>query len=376
VEAPGGLRELDDAGRTAWEAKVASSVGAIMSAVGSPFLLPATDQRTRCVTGPDWTGLPVRVVGCLTRARALRLLDRDRRLQEEYLEWRTVRAPGGAISRVELTTELNDYWRVLAAHEPPRLLDLVGELTGRVTRPRQVYGVRDPEALEPGKREQAFVRTTIGRANPLNDGRAGICFMTQQSNNLGALVAIVAAAATPCVVRDPVTKHNRCATAEETIPHLQGAAVAGRASDPAIVERLGRLAFERRLVALDDPIGVYVQGVEHTRLRTPDGSTVPLDWFSASRGWSARESPDGRPRRQRLVFEVPGSERFGVGDLVDMATERPIRHGGQIAELVQLRVLVRTSAAGVARRAPGLDLSERVERMDRCRDVSKLVSDG
>ena len=36
-------------------------------------------------------------------------------------------------SRLELTAELRDYWRVLAAYEPPRILDLVGELTGRVT---------------------------------------------------------------------------------------------------------------------------------------------------------------------------------------------------------------------------------------------------
>ena len=95
MEAPGGLRELDNAGRAAWEAKVASCVRAVMPAHGSAFLLPAADPRTRRVTGPDWTGLPVRVVGCLTRTRALGLLDRDRRLQWEYLEWRTVRAPGG-----------------------------------------------------------------------------------------------------------------------------------------------------------------------------------------------------------------------------------------------------------------------------------------
>jgi hypothetical protein len=35
---------------------------------------------------------------------------RIRRLQEEYVEWRVVRDDVG-IRRVELTTELSDYWR-------------------------------------------------------------------------------------------------------------------------------------------------------------------------------------------------------------------------------------------------------------------------
>ena len=125
---------------------------------GHPFLLPAADRRTPLVTGPDWTGLPVRVVGCLTRARALGLLDAERRLQEEYLEWRTVRDRGGAIRRVELTTELRDYWRVLAAHEPARTVELVG----RADRPCGRAGgrVRDPR---PGGARSGAARAGVRR---------------------------------------------------------------------------------------------------------------------------------------------------------------------------------------------------------------------
>ena len=375
MDEPGGLRDLGDVGRAAWGDAVARCMRACVPAGGHPFLLPAADPRTPLVTGPDWTGLPVRVVGCLTRARALGLLDAERRLQEEYLEWRTVRDRDGAIRRVELTTELRDYWRVLAAHEPARTVELVGELTGRAVAPSDVYGTRAPEALDPARREQAFAATMIDRPNRMNDGRDGICFMSHRSNDLQALVAIVAAATTVCVVRDGASGRNRCASAAEVIPLLGDAAVAGRASDPLIVERLGRLAFERRLVALDDPVGVYVQGVEHTRLRTPDGSPVPPEWFSAGRGMSARAAPDGRPRHQRLVFEVPAGEGLAVSDLVDAATERPIRHGAQIAELVGLRVLLRVSSADVARRQPELDASRRVRRADRCSDVRAIAAD-
>jgi hypothetical protein len=325
MEEPGGLRDLGAAGRAAWDEAVARCLPS-----DHPYLLRAPDRRTPQVVGLDWTGLPVRVVGCLGRARALAALDAQRRLQEEYVEWRTVRAPDGTIRRVELTTELRDYWRVLAAHEPARAIDLVGELTGRAIAARHLEGLRD---------------------GPLNDGREGICFMTHRDNDLPALARIAAAAAMPCTVGD------RRATANEAIRMLPDAAIAGRASDPVIVEALGRLASERRLVALADPVGVYVGGVEHARLRTPDGSTVPREWFAASRG------------SQRLVFEVPAGEGFLVGDLVDAASERPIRHGGQIAELVALRVLLRASAPGVARSRAKLEADPRRRAPVRCRDV-------
>jgi hypothetical protein len=350
MEEPGNLRDLDGAGRAAWGGGITSCLESVLGGGRNPFLLPAPDERTPHLTGPDWTGLPPRVLSRMARAPALNLLDRRRSLQEEYLEWRTVRQRGGAIRSVELTTELRDYWRVLAAHDPARTLELIRELTGIAVAPRQVYGCASPAALAPEERERAFVATMIDRPNALNDGRKGICFMSHPDNDLRSLLTIADAAARPCVVRDPVTKRRRPATAREAIP-LLGGAVDGRASDPVIVERLGRLAFERRLIALDDPIGVYVQGVEHTRLRTPDGSVVPPEWFIASRGASAQESPDGHSRRQRLVFEVPASEGLAESDLIDASTETPIRHGAQIAELVQLRVFLRTGAAGSVRSA-------------------------
>jgi len=48
-------------------------------------------------------------------------------------------------------------------------------------------------------------------------------------------------------------------------------------------------------------------------------------------------------RHQRLVLAPPPDTGLSVSDLIDVATEQPIRHGGQIAELVKLVVLVRVS---------------------------------
>jgi hypothetical protein len=343
---PGLLDELDEAGRVAWDEVVARSVDAV-AADGGPGFIGAADSRTPALTGPDWTGLPARIAARLGRARALRELDRDRSEQEEYVEWRAVRE-GGAIRRVELTTELRDYWWVLAAHRPERTIELVGELTGVSVDPRRLYGVADPSALEPGRRADAFREAIEGRARALNDGRRGICFMSHRSNDLGSLALIAAAATRPFAVRGAGARGRRPASAAEVIPHLGGAAMAGRASDPVIVERLGRLAWERRLVALDDPLGVYIEGVEAGRLRTPGDEPVPPEWFRPGRGAPAARVPDGRARHQRLTLEVPRGERLAVSDLVDAATEQPIRHGGQVADLVQLRLNLRVGEPGSA----------------------------
>jgi hypothetical protein len=313
--------ELGPAGKAAWEAAVARCLPA-----RHPYLLPAPDRRTRQAVATDWTALPVRVERCLGRERALALLDGRRDLQEEYAEWRTVRDAGGKLVRVELTTELRDYWRVLAEHEPERAADIVGGLTGHAP----------PD---------------VARLGRLNDGRDGICFMTHRNNDLAALARLAAAAAMPCAA------DGRRATAREVIALLGDAALAGRASDPVVVETLGRLAGERRLVALADPAGVLVAGVQHARLRTPGGEPVPRDWFATSRG--------GR----RLVFAVPAGEGFAAGDLVDAATERPIRHGAQIAELVQLRLPLRASAPGAARSRAKLEADPRRRARVRCGDA-------
>ena len=363
MDEPGGLHDLGAAGRAAWDETIAACLlTAIDSPAAHPYLRPAPDDSTPHSTAIDWTGFPVRVAACIGRQVALEVLDTDRSLQEEYVEWRVVRDRGRRIRRVELTTELRDLWLVLAAHEPARTLELVGELTGRAVKPSAVYGLLDPLAVAPEDRARAFQATMIDRPNQLNDGRRGICFMKLRSNDLLSLVTIAVAAAHPSVTRDSATRPPRPATAGETIPLLGKAAMAGRASDPVIVERLGRLAYEGRAIAIDDPPGVYIDGVERTRLRTPAGEVVPAEWFVTSRGG------------QRLVLEVPASERFAVGDLVDAATERRIAHGGQIAELVQLRLRLRTSDAGAVRSRDRLEPPALERTAVPCEDIREHMA--
>jgi hypothetical protein len=353
---PGALTALGEKGRAAWNTRVSECFDrALKKMAGAQrFLLPEPDEETRAITGPDWTGMPARVSACLGRKRALRLLDWEsdgfseggRLLQEEYLEWRVVRSEE-RISRVEITTELPEYWGTLAAYEPEHLLETIADFAGETSvSPRAIYGTCDPFAagVTPEEREQAFTDMMLpprGRSM-YNNGERALCCMAQETNTLEALVRLAVATTSPRVVHD-VTGRVRCLTCSEAIPLLGKAAQLGRASDSILVERLGQLAFEGRRVAFDDPVGVYIQSVEHSRLRTPTGGEVPPEWFTFSRGLAPEASAGGHPRYQRVTFQAPPGEELSVGDLIDVATERPIGHGGEIADLVQLAVFFRVS---------------------------------
>lgn len=388
---PGGLDDLGADGREAWAKRVetctAEAARAFKIAPPNRFALAAPDERTPHRTAVDWPGLPLRPVECLTRARALDLLDRAvprvgiRPLQEEYIEWRVVRDERG-IRRVELTTELADYWQVLAETDPRRTLELVSSFARAEVGAENVYRGCDPFALAttPDQRQTAFTAAMLSGhdPSPYNDGRAAITCMAQRSNTLGALIALVLVATHPRVVTDKVSGRIRCLTCEESIPLLGGAAQLGRASDPVLVERLARLAYEGRLVAADDPLGVYIQSAETTRLRTRDGDEVPADWFTFDRGLPPEHTEDGRPRWQRATLEPPAGSGLLVSDLVDVATEEPIRHGGQVADLVQVAVVLRVSdseAAPTGTLEP-IELADAVaDEAARCSSVHAVVDE-
>jgi hypothetical protein len=268
--------------------------------------------------------------------------------QEEYAEWRVVRREDGKIVCFELTTELPEYWITLAGKEPQRMLSLLAEFAHEdAVAPADVYGELDPYAagVSDAQRERAFSGWMLGPgASPYNNGLRAICCMRQPSNTLDALTQLVVAASGPHLVQDPISGLERCANAAELIPLLGGAAVAGRNSDPLLAERLSRLAYERRLISFDGPVGVFIHEVQLERLRQPDGTLVPAEWFTLGRNAGGGL---GQARYQRLTFQAPPGSRFCVDDLVDVATGESISYGAQVAQLVQLAVFLRTSKPGV-----------------------------
>ena len=339
----------------AWGERVSSCVLDATNAYGiPPQLVGVQDTRATQTAITDWTAFPKRVGDCLTSGETGLLLDwrtskgdEGRRFQEEYAEWRVSRAPDGRIVRFELTTELPEYWVWLAGEDPAGTLELVGSCAGEERlATRHIYGELDPfnRSLGPVERANAFAGEMLGDGeSPYNNGLRAICCMRQPTNTLDALVGLAVASAHPRLARDPSTDELRCANAAEIIPLLDGAAEIGRNSDPVIVEHLARLAGEGRLIGFDGPPAVHVGGVQLERLSTPDGETVPADWFSLQRLTNVGSEP---VLAQRLTFTVPPGQGLLIGDMIDMATGRRITSGAQLAELVQLVLYLRTSPPG------------------------------
>ena len=375
-----GLDDLTVAGKDAWAALAVDYVEETIAQFGSragAFRAVRGGEAARASV--QWTGFPERVAACLGRRRALELLDArpglpgGRSLQEEYLEWRVVRR-GKRIECVELTTELPDYWAVVAAYNPRRLLRRVAEFAGEdEVAPAEVFA--DPAALDPStsaaEREQSFRERMLGDGtSPYNDGRRAICCMRQQSNSLFSAAALAAAALVPRAVIDPLDRRRRALRCDEAVPLFWlGQAQLGRASDPLLVERLGQLAFEGHAVALDPPIVMSIQSVARSRLRLPDGSPVSKRWFRFSRGAVAA---GGERRFQRLVVTAPPGSDACVSDLIDVATERPIQYGGEIADLVSVALFFRVSGRRVISMPAKPTRLGRLREQDDCRELDAL----
>lgn len=357
MSCPGGLREWDSAERDWSErvAKVAGQIGLL------PQLAKADASNATELRMPDWPAVPARIRACLGRERADRLLDARGAsnvgmgrvaFQEEYAEWRLVMGHAGPV-RFELTTELADYWELLARHNPAKVVELVGDFAREDVDPAAVFGPHDPfdKTSTEDSRADAFLETMLGRSSvgegptkpgPYNNGAKAIAFLSRTDNTLGALINLVAAAAAaPQLIVDAESKEGRFPSGSEAISALEEKGAQDcRNSDPVVVERIVRLATEGRLIRFDDPIGIYIVDVQTAELVGPRGERIPREWWNLG-----RQEPgiDGLPRFQRLALEIPEKAGFGLWQIRSRRTGRPVARGAELAELVQLGVYVRVS---------------------------------
>lgn len=369
MAAPGGLTELEEA-LEHWDAHVADVTASLNP---PPSLTQATAANATELRVADWPAVPVRARSCLGGGRADRLCDVHAPsgetgrmlLQEEYAEWRVLRDEDGP-TRFELTTELGDYWMLLARHQPERLLALVADFADVSTlTPAEVFGdLASTTAESPAElRAEAFSRRFLGRSlkdenwrgrpGPFNNGERAITCLSRVDNTLGALINLVVASAAALRVRDRVDGQPRFPSGAEAIAQLrEGAAQDCRASDPVVVERIVRVTTEGRPVRFDDPIGIYIVAFQSQDLLDPSGEPIPEEWVDRSR--QGASVADGLVRHQRLTIEVPKDAGFKLGDLVSRRSGERIRWGAQLAELVELAVYVRVGEAGTVPVEPRL----------------------
>ncbi|SUX30569.1 hypothetical protein [Chromobacterium vaccinii] len=101
-----------------------------------------------------------------------------------------------------------------------------------------------------------------------------------------------------------------------------------RSSDPTIggtVNQLARLGF---YVTLRNPVGLYMDHIDHAGWTTPDGSPAE-DCVRITRGVTGMI--------ERLEVQVPADRNFTVSDL--RIGGEPVVYGGQIAECITVHLV-------------------------------------
>lgn len=285
-----------------------SFYGAWHEFVRSTFQHPFADQ-TRELGAPVgeahvvWTALSRKVFINPEGARddPTRLLRTgDSRLnQMEYVEWH-VTYDRGRISKVTFSTEVPEYWSILAREEPEIVLALYRSLVG-------------PEV----RREDLFPE---GEYDPQNvwNVRHGIVHLAYHTSTLVAARGQLSIFANEAIA--PTNDNFSVVGYGDT-----------HASDARIqldVKGVRRLGLR---VAPKDPVGIYIAGWDDSGFTKPDGHPVG-DYFRIVRGQPGAAL--------RVEYQVPEEEGFLVGDI--LIGGRRIESGGQLAE--QLTVVTSVSA--------------------------------
>ncbi len=306
---PGRADDLSDAGQQAWSRDLAGRLirertgrpGADRPQFFNPLGVELDADAAEAVM--RWVAFPRK----LARVPAPRRyeLGEDRDQQEEYCEWAGARDVRGQLVRAMFTSEVPEYYHLLARDDPERLLAVYREHVSPDAQPRDLVAAS-------------------GTYLPRNRWNiAGAMHMVQTFNTLNAAIVLVAEAT---VVRDSgsglLTNPNdliRCGISADM----------DRNSDPLIVGDVNALARAGADVTLADPIGLYLDDeLQTSGWETPDGSD-PAEFWRITRGEPGHAL--------RAVYEVPADRGFTVSDI--RINGRPITSPSQIAESIQVQVV-------------------------------------
>lgn len=223
--------------------------------------------------------------------------------QMEYVEWH-VTYDRDRISKVTFSTELPEYWSVLAREEPEIVLALYRSMIG-------------PEV----RREDLFPE---GRYDPQNvwNVRHGIVHLAYHASTLVAARSQLSVFANDAIA--PTSDNFGVIGYGDT--HAADARIQ---LDVKGVRRLGLR------IAPKDPVGIYIAGWDDSGFTKPDGRPVG-NYFRIVRGQPGAAL--------RVEYQVPEREGFLVGDI--RIGGRLIEFGAQLAE--QLTIM--TSVSAFARR--------------------------
>ena len=306
-----------------WSAKMSKYfddgvVRATNALAGSGGTCQFYNPVTHGLTGPDqapqseitWNGFPRQFLGHGPGALPNFALAEppvapgQPRVQDEYLEWHVTKNAAGKITSIQFTCEGFDYYDFLGKEAPDVLFSLYTKFVSMSVKKTDLF--------------------TGGVYNHLNrwNTRDGAMHLTQPANNLKAEVFLAADAT--------VRRKNSAGvevTSADTLADCAQFGLSTRNSDPAIGAGVNGLARQGRMITLANPVGLYIDHINDTSFRLPDGSPT-TGWFQIVRGTAGHTL--------RAVFAPPAGSTFTVSDVKIGGT--PVKFGGQIAQNITMKL--------------------------------------
>ena len=241
------------------------------------------------------------------------------RIQDEYCEWVVKRNAQKKITSVTFTSEPPEYYVFLFYHSPESQ-ELLVQLY------REICGITSIQLndLTDSKGEYDWW-------NKYNNEYA--VHMQQPNNTLGAQVNIVS--------RSSILRVNKLGAPITDALGLIRCARYGdpnRQSDPRIGHAINSFARENRFITIENPVGLYMAGVDWNGWSTPDQSD-PSSFWTALRG--TQVSDPNQSYMVRATYSVPAAKGFTVSEI--KIGGEPVDFGGQIAARINVRVAVMVS---------------------------------
>jgi hypothetical protein len=240
------------------------------------------------------------------------------RMQDEYCEWTVVRDTANKIIRVIFTSEPPEYYGLLFA--PPAGVDPNASQNLLIALYEHALGITGISIKD--------LMNAQGEYDPYNKYNAQGCIHMQQINNtLGAEVNIAA--------RSSILR----ARGGKPITDAQGLIKCARygdekrQSDPNIGATVNSKASENRFVTLENPVGLYMTGLDTTGWSAPDKAD-PKTFWTVLRGTDTGN--EDRNMIVRAEFSVPNARGYTVSDIAIGGV--PIRFGAEIAAHIGMRL--------------------------------------
>ena len=253
-----------------------------------------------------------KVIGCDSDRNPVVVSTRQ---QDEYCEWFTHRV-NDVVIRIDFTCEAPEYWEHLG-QDIDLVFDLYREHVSEDVRKDDLVWAHDVFV----NGEARWKKGSYNRWNIWNTER-GAMHLTHTANTLQAEINLAALAS---ILR--TLDGGR--TVVKTVHELSCCSPFGdinRSSDPNIGFGVNDLVRRGNMVALANPIGLYIADVNLNEIVDANGD--PVAKLTVKRGSETVVNGKKIPRLLRVTVTVPTDREATVGGAA------PLQFGGQIAEQI------------------------------------------